>query len=461
MGLLQVLLKPFKNLQQVKDRFGYNTLVILFLVYWSQGFKTLSFLATTLFAKDSLKLDPGTAQLVKTLTITAWLVKPIYGFLTDNFPIFGYNRKSYLFLMGLLGIVSMLSVAMHDNMYLAIFALVLSELSQAFSDVIADAIMVERSRNDEAGSSLLQSFSWSVMGFGAIIGSLLGGFLLERYSPSTVIAMNSLSPFLLMISSIYLEEQEINPRGIREQLRSLIAGVKQPIVYKSLIFVILRGSCPRFSELYYYFLIDVLKLTPLFISSLGVFGYATMIFAGYLYHNFLKEKQYRDILCQGQAITAGLYLVDLALVLQFYQVLGVPGWTFVLGGEIAGTIIDFCFISMPILVLGAHICPKGIEGTFFSLFTSVYNIGGSISGVFGGYLIEVFDVKTGDYSIFWLLVVIQIFFKLIPLFFLKLLPSHKHEEKESELEMVIEKDIEEPEVNLSQIFSGHSSLIHS
>ena len=32
-----------------------------------------------------------------------WVVKPFYGFLSDTVPIFGYRRRSYLIICGLLG----------------------------------------------------------------------------------------------------------------------------------------------------------------------------------------------------------------------------------------------------------------------------------------------------------------------------------------------------------------------
>jgi hypothetical protein len=265
-----------------------------------------------------------------------------------------------------------------------------------------------------------------------------------------------------MVSSVFLDDVSAKPKIVKDQVKLLIQGIKEPVVYKSLIFVvILRGSCPRFSELYFYFLIDVLGLSTLFISSLGTFGYVSMVFGGFVYQNYLKDKEYRELLGKGQIIMVALCLIDLALVVKLYEKFGLPGWTLVMGAEILGSIVDFCFISMPILVLGAQICPKGIEGTFFSMFTSVYNIGGYLSGLFGGYLTQVLDIKSGDYSLFWLLVFIQILCKLIPICFLELLPLHKAENPETELEIIPDKDSDDQEVDLSQEFSGHKSLIHT
>lgn len=32
-----------------------------------------------------------------------WVVKPLYGFISDTVPIFGYRRRSYLIICGILG----------------------------------------------------------------------------------------------------------------------------------------------------------------------------------------------------------------------------------------------------------------------------------------------------------------------------------------------------------------------
>ena len=446
MNLRGILLYPFIRAQQIRDKFGWNTFTILFLVYWSQGFKSLSSLAVSLYYKDTLGLDPGVTQLIRTFSIVAWLIKPVYGFTTDNFPLCGYNRKSYLCLMGLLGMASMISLEFHKNLYLGVIALTLNELSQAFSDVIADAVMVERSRNDESGSSLLQSFSWTVMAIGGISGSLLGGYLLEIMEPRTVMALNAMSPFLLIISSIFLEEYPVASTSLRDQVSTLISSIKTPSVYKPLIFVlILRGVSPRYSELYTYFLRDELKMSRFLMSCLGIFNYCSLMVGGIVYHTFLEKKEYRHILYQGQIIIAALTLIDLALVLNVYKIIGVPGWSFVLGGEIIGSMVDLCFTSMPLLVMGAKICPVGVEATFFSLFTSVFNIGGAFSGITGGYLMELFDVKTGHYDLFWLLIVIQIITKFVPLLFIKLLPLNRdtaQEQEKNEEKELIEVDLE-------------------
>lgn len=446
-GTLRNLVNRIGNYSTyMKTKFGVNTLLILFLVYWSQGFKSLSSLAITFYYKDILHLDPGTTQFIRTFTIVAWLIKPVYGLISDNFPILGFHRKSYLFISGVIGIISMLSILLHTNLYLSVIALLLSEFSQAFCDVIADAIMVEQSRNDEAGSSALQSYSWTVMAFGGIIGSISGGLFLEIFSPTVLIASTAICPFFLVVSACKFKESPYSStQGIKHNCSLLYSSIKQPAVLKPLIFIlILHGTSPRFTQVTTYYLKDVLHFSPTFMSSLSLISYSTLIFGSAFYHKFLKDVEYRNLICIAQVLLIGVSFIDLGLVTETYKTFGVPAWTFVVGEDVFGSTIGFTFEMLPLLVMSAKICPFGIEATFYALFTSVSNIGFAISGMFGGFLIQVLDVKTGQYELMWVLVVIKAFSYLIPLMFLSLLPDlHTQTDEIVELELLEDEKFQE------------------
>lgn len=57
---------------------------------------------------------------------------------SDSFPLFGYRRRSYLVLSGLLGALSWTMMATFvDSKYDAAFCILLGSLSVAFSDVVS------------------------------------------------------------------------------------------------------------------------------------------------------------------------------------------------------------------------------------------------------------------------------------------------------------------------------------
>jgi hypothetical protein len=119
----------------------------IFLVYFVQGILGLSRLAKEFFVKDELGLDPAAASLVFTVSSIPWLVKPLWGFISDAVPLFGYRRKSYLALCGVLGTVGGVALAtVVKDVPGAAVAFTAGSLSTAFADVVIDGVVVARAR---------------------------------------------------------------------------------------------------------------------------------------------------------------------------------------------------------------------------------------------------------------------------------------------------------------------------
>ena len=72
------------------------------LVYGiSQGFSgSLARVGTEYYMKDVQKVQPSEAQIYGGITSIPWIVKPLWGLLTDVVPIFGYQRRPYFVLAG-------------------------------------------------------------------------------------------------------------------------------------------------------------------------------------------------------------------------------------------------------------------------------------------------------------------------------------------------------------------------
>jgi len=68
-------------------------LLAIFLVYFVQGILGLSRLAVSFYFKDELHMDPAELAIFSGLSTLPWLIKPLYGFVSDTFPLFGYRRR--------------------------------------------------------------------------------------------------------------------------------------------------------------------------------------------------------------------------------------------------------------------------------------------------------------------------------------------------------------------------------
>lgn len=72
-----------------------------------------------------------------------WSIKIIYGLISDNVPIAGTRRKSYIIIMGILQFVSLMAIFfVNDASAMSVSILLfLACLSEAFVNVVTDAIM--------------------------------------------------------------------------------------------------------------------------------------------------------------------------------------------------------------------------------------------------------------------------------------------------------------------------------
>lgn len=122
-------------------------LLAIAMVYFVQGILGISRLAITFFMKDDLHLDPASVTFLTGLGSAPWLVKPLYGFLSDTVPIAGYRRRSYLLLCGLVSACGWAYLATVANSPSGVvLALIAGNLGSACSDVVVDSIVVERAR---------------------------------------------------------------------------------------------------------------------------------------------------------------------------------------------------------------------------------------------------------------------------------------------------------------------------
>ncbi len=129
-----------KHSIQEKILFGNEPTPELFAiltVYFVQGILRLSRLAVSFFLKDELGLSPAEVSALFGIVVLPWIIKPLFGFFSDGFPIFGYRRRPYLILSGILGTLAWVAMAtvVHSSLA-ATTAILLSSLSVAVSDVI-------------------------------------------------------------------------------------------------------------------------------------------------------------------------------------------------------------------------------------------------------------------------------------------------------------------------------------
>src|SRR2546428_14188552 len=122
MSALADRLNPFKTADA-------RRLAILFaVVYFSQGMYHVADQVLTLTLKEQLGLSPSQVGKFGTIILIPWVIKPLYGMISDAFPLLGRRRKSYFLLTSALATLAGLALGLlGDQTYwsLAAFLLIL------------------------------------------------------------------------------------------------------------------------------------------------------------------------------------------------------------------------------------------------------------------------------------------------------------------------------------------------
>ncbi len=96
------------------------------LVYFNQGIGSLTGQPLFFYLKETLGLSASRVMILSSVTTLPWMIKPLYGWLSDTFPLWGYRRKSYMILSCLLGVFTALAIGVIPALsLLALYALLI------------------------------------------------------------------------------------------------------------------------------------------------------------------------------------------------------------------------------------------------------------------------------------------------------------------------------------------------
>ena len=155
-------------------------------------------------------------------------------------------------------------------------------------------------------------------------------------------------------------------------------------------------------------------------GMLDVMGFIVQIIGTYIYKRFLRKVAFSKIF--GYSLLTSFLLENtlLLLVLHVNRQIGIPDYVFAFAERVVLTLVSQ-FVTMPMVVLGARVCPKGVEATLYALLMSITNFGGVISSEWGSLFTQMFGVTSTDFTNLWKLVLLCNACDLIPIVSLRLL----------------------------------------
>ncbi|KAG9455919.1 hypothetical protein H6P81_000427 [Aristolochia fimbriata] len=417
-----IVSQPLEWLRMLcKELNGSFVLGVVFVYGFSQGFAGSFFrVVSDYYWKDVQKVQPSTVQMFIGFYYIPWIMKPLWGLLTDVFPIHGYKRRPYFLLAGILGAVSALIVSTCSKLTVvaAMFCLIGVTAGVAIADVTIDACIAKNSITKPSLAADMQSLCGLCTSVGALLGYSISGMFVHLLGAQGALGLLTIPPLLLILLGFVMYELKTvhssDKRKTIDKVRNAMGGIcktiKWPQVWKPSLYMYLSLALSISThEGQFYWYTDP-KAGPAFsqefVGMIFAMGALASIAGVLIYHKLLKDYPFRNLLFFAQLLYAVSGMLDLIFILRWNLLLGIPDYIFVVMEESCSRIISK-IRWMPMIVLSTKLCPLGIEGTFFALLMCIDSLGSLTAKWSGGVVLHLLNVTRTDFTNLWLAVFIK------------------------------------------------------
>jgi MFS family permease len=309
-----------------------------------------------------------------------WSLKPLFGLVSDFFPIFGRRRKPYLLVSTAGTCLAFLGLAVlwgdKAGVRQSAWLLLLICGGIAMTDVVIDALAVETGQPLRL-TGQFQSVQWGTMSAASIVAGSLGGFIAQHglLKPAFV-GCGLLAGLSLAVVWVTVHEprrKHLPVENLRLAWKSLSTGRRLLTLLTVGAYLFLWNFNPFSSNVLKHYSTEVLQLSEQFYGNLYSIQAIAGIAACVVYGLICRRIPFGWLL--HGSIVAGI-LSTLCYWLMFDAASAVLvsiafGLTYQLG-----TLIQ--------LDLAARICPTESAGTIFALLMAISNTGISASYGVGG-----------------------------------------------------------------------------
>jgi MFS family permease len=326
-----------------------------------------------------------TLQIAASLAVldVPWVVKPLYGMISDFLPLFGYRRRSYLLLASAAAVAAFLWTTQVLEPAAIVLALLLTAIAMATASTVCGALLVENGQRLSASAAFINQ-QWLWFNVAVMAASLAGGQLVEFLSPSgalhTAAAIAAAAPIAVIASSVALVDEQraaMNVAEFQRALRGFLACFRSRTLWLIAGFLFCYYFSPGFGTPLYFYMTDHLRFSQGTIGLLSSVSAAGWIVGGLVYKFLLRGMTTRALL--NLSILGGTLAT-----LTFLGMVNVPSAIavyFVSG--IAGMIANIATLS-----LAANVCPERSEGFAFAALMSVINLASPLSDTIGAFLYQ-------------------------------------------------------------------------
>lgn len=397
----------------------------LYLCYFTFGW-SLAFagVATQFTMINMLEFSPVQLSMAYVLFSTPWCVKPLYGMISDKFPVFDWGqRRPYISMTFYLAsfIYVFIDVFIQSKIAFVSSMVILSALV-CYADVCADSITVHIAKK-ESVKGRIQSNCWIARAFGTLVGALFGGLAYNTLGGVNVFRLCGIMPFITSILIWKLPKFETHTKI--NVMNTLIDNLLEE-KYLAILFLIMNIG-PDYGPFYTYYLQQEMQYKPTDFAWMSVSASLSFLLSTITFNQCLLQKK------AGTIVLVGIVGSTLFKLTQLLVVSGMmPYFWIVLGDGVAESFFGQ-LILMPLIVKTANVCKDGVEGSLYALMMSIANLSNVIGDWLGsivGYVLGVTQYNFDNMIPFMVIgITLQCF---IPLYFILRGKTFFYEDSETE-----------------------------
>lgn len=349
-----------------------------------QGFESLPSQGMFYYLKETLHFSAEKIMVIGTITSLAWVVKPVIGYVIDNF----FNKKIWIFIALFLDILLVSFVGLVVLPFVILIAvLLINSTNAAFRDVAVDGIMCVEGKIYNA-TGKIQSIQWISISVSGLITGIAGGYIAEKWGYQ--LGFLCLIPFYIFVGFTAYFYKETKSLDTRYVASSLLSDLKKLFSNKRLLivalFIFLYRYSPSFGTPLFFIQRDQFKWGKIWIGALGTISTTFQIIGALFFYKFSQKIRiikwlYISVFLGAVTTLSYLYYTPVSAIVYdiVYSFIGM-------------------FIFLLVLDFMARNTMKGLEATSFALLTSVSNLALFTSNLSGAFLLPRVGLK-------WLIVI--------------------------------------------------------
>lgn len=410
--------------------------------------------------KEYGTLSTSRIQILKTITLLPWSLKPVFAMLSDSIWIFGYNK---IYLMMFFSILAAVSSILISVLWIGILSPELLSLllflifcSIAINDLLVEAKYSEKIKSNPEHGPTMVSFVWGGIFIGEIFSVIFTGLLLSFNHKRLLYLVVSI-PLIVIIIPIYLnwlgENKKENKNSFIEIdkvkftrewklyilslsiciltillgllglfniktkylfLSSIISGIimiiafhylVNPIFAKIQTFFIIQNmfTISIDSATFFFYTDDNIQFPEgphftifFYITILGITGSFFGFIGIVIYNYFMKDWKYRNVFVITNLLYAIVNLLNVIIFKRWNKIIGIPDTFFILGAETFQHVVSV-LNYMPFSILISQLCKSDVEAITFSILAASSNLGYALSQFTGAFIMDILKITpTGN-----------------------------------------------------------------